>query len=242
MDDLWMIYGYGWWLSPTPLKNSLSLGIIYSHHLEKLKNSRSEPETRHMQLSWNRGISKSSISGFSFIKHPAMGVPPMETPIGLEKILQQHPIAPGGLWPGKTKRDFFKGFEGGKPPSRLERWWNHGHHGPPETAWDVKYINIPFNQVWKRSWYNCHGHSVNWTYSPGKFQWLLVSHPSLEMFNNSQYTSQEFYLRWQVPVPVAMFNAFVRFLEENPWISWRCRDCDWNSLSNAQPTWWIISR
>ena len=29
MDNLWIIYGYGWWLSPIPLKNiSLSIGMM----------------------------------------------------------------------------------------------------------------------------------------------------------------------------------------------------------------------
>ena len=29
MDNLWIIYGYGWWLSPTPLKHmSSSIGMM----------------------------------------------------------------------------------------------------------------------------------------------------------------------------------------------------------------------
>ena len=29
MDNLWIIYGYGWWLSPTPLKNmGSSIGMM----------------------------------------------------------------------------------------------------------------------------------------------------------------------------------------------------------------------
>ena len=28
MDNLWIIYGYGWWLNPTPLKKYESIGMM----------------------------------------------------------------------------------------------------------------------------------------------------------------------------------------------------------------------
>ena len=39
MDNLWIIYGYGWWLSPIPLKNmSSSIGMMKVPVYGKIQN------------------------------------------------------------------------------------------------------------------------------------------------------------------------------------------------------------